>query len=102
MLLIASILTSIYHLISRFVYSLLWFEYGLARLDRLWFYNSYAIWRENMGKEGVNLQDPRYGFRHFVVGCAREFARRAMVAGIVKNYRTHAIHKMRSVVMTVL
>ena len=94
--------TSIYHLISRFVYSLLWFEYGLARLDRLWFYNSYAIWRENMGKEGVNLQDPRYGFRHFVVGCAREFARRAMVAGIVKNHRTHAIHKMRSVVMTVL
>ena len=55
-----------------------------------------------MGKEGVNLQDPRYGFRHFVVGCAREFAHRAMVAGIVKNHRTHATHKMRSVVMTVL
>ena len=78
----------------------MWAEYGLARLDRLWFYNSYAIWRENMGKEGVNLQDPRYGFRHFAVQCAREFARRAMVAGIVKNHRTHAIDKMRSVVNT--
>ena len=79
----------------------LWAEYGLARLDRLWFYNSYTIWREIMGKKGVNLQDPRYGFRHFAVQqCAREFARRAMVAGIVKNHRTHAIDKMRSVVIT--
>ena len=52
------------------------------------------------GKEGVNLRDPRYGFRHFAVQCAREFARRAMVAGIVKNHRTHAIDKMRSVAIT--
>ena len=54
-----------------------------------------------MGKKGVNLQDPRYGFRHFAVQqCAREFARRAMVAGIVKNHRTHAIDNMGSVVIT--
>ena len=55
-----------------------------------------------MGKEGVNLQDPRYGFHHFAMQCAREFTRRAMVAGIVKNHRIYAIDKMRSVVITVL
>jgi len=66
------------------------------------FDNSYAIWRENMGKERVNLQDPQYRFHHFALQCAREFAHRAMVAGIVKNHRTHAIDKMRSVVITLL
>ena len=70
-------------------------EYGLARLDRLRFYNSFALWRENMVKEGVNLRDPRYGFRHFAVQCAREFARSAMVAGIVNIvFMTPTKHKI--------
>ena len=55
-----------------------------------------------MGKEGANLQDSRYGFRPFAVQCAREFARRVMVAGIVKNHRTYALDKMRSVVIMLL
>ena len=55
-----------------------------------------------MGKERVNLQDPQYRFHHFALQCAREFAHRAMVAGIVKNHRTHAIDRMRTVVIALL
>ena len=49
-------------------------EYGLARIDRLVFYNAYAIWREVHGNQGINLQDSRYGFRAASLECVREFA----------------------------
>ena len=53
------------------------------------FYNAYAIWRENQGKAGANLQDSRFQFRSAVtlLECTREFARRAMAAGITKRNR---------------
>ena len=73
-------------------------EYGLASIDRLVFYNAFAIWRENMGKQGVNLQDSRYGFRAAILSVTRIFARRAMSQGIAKNPRIHDIHRKRSIV----
>ena len=77
----------------------LWVEYGLARFDRLVFYNAYAVWRENQGKAGANLQDSRFQFRSAVLECTREFARRAMVAGIAKRSRAKQMERMRSVVI---
>ena len=59
----------------------------MARIDRLAFYNAYAVWRENMGEKGVNLQDVRYGFRSQITEAMREFARRAMRAGVSKRKR---------------
>ena len=76
----------------------MWVEYGLARLDRLVFYNAYAIWRENQGKAGVNLQDSRYQFRSALLECTREFARRAMAAGITKRNRSKQLDRMRNIV----
>ena len=72
----------------------------MARIDRLGFYNAYAIYRENMGKKQVNLQDQRYGFRAQMVLAMREYARRAMVAGVSKNSRTKEVDRKRSVVTT--
>ena len=46
----------------------------MSRIDRLAFYNAYAVWRENMGEQGVNLQDERYGFRCQITQAMREFA----------------------------
>ena len=60
-------------------------EYGLARIDRLVFYNAYAIWREAHGNQGINLQDSRYGFRAASLVCVREFAWRAMCECIPKK-----------------
>ena len=80
------------------IFFYLWAEYGLARFDRLVFYNAYAIWRENQGKAGANLQDSRFQFRSAVLECTREFARRAMAAGITKRTRAKQIDRMRSVV----
>ena len=77
----------------------LWVEYGLARFDRLVFYNAYAVWRENQGKAGANLQDSRFQFRSAVLECTREFARRAMAAGIAKRSRAKQMERMRSVVI---
>ena len=76
----------------------LWAEYGLARFNRLVFYNAYAIWRENQGKAGANLQDSRFQFRSALLECTREFARRAMAAEITKRSRAKQIDRMRSVV----
>ena len=76
----------------------MWVEYGLARLDRLVFYNAYAIWRENQGKAGANLQDSRYQFRSALLECTREFARRAMAAGITKRNRIKQLDRMRNIV----
>ena len=73
-------------------------EYGLARFDRLVFYNAYDIWRENQGKAGANLQDSRFQFRSAVLECTREFARRAMAAGITKRNRAKQIDRIRNVV----
>ena len=69
----------------------------MARIDRLGFYNAYAIYRENMGKKQVNLQDQRYGFRAQMVLAMREYARRAMVVRR-KNWRTKEVDRKRSVV----
>ena len=80
----------------------LWVEYGLARFDRLVFYNAYAVWRENQGKAGANLQDSRFQFRSAVLECTREFAHRAMAAGIAKRSRAKQMERMRSVVITVV
>ncbi len=77
----------------------LYFEYGLASIDRLVFYNAYAIWRENMGAEGVNLQDSRYGFRSAIMAVTRSFAGRAMGKGIAKNPRICDISRKRSIVI---
>ena len=73
-------------------------EYGLARFDRLVFYNAYAIWGENLGKAGANLQDSRFQFQSAVLECTREFARRAMAAGITKRNRAKQIDRIRNVV----
>ena len=70
----------------------------MARIDQLPFYNSYAVWRENMGKRNVNLQDARYGFRSQTIGAMREFARRAMRVQITKNVRVRKLDKKRNVV----
>ena len=51
-----------------------------------------------MGKQGVNLQDSRYGFRAAILSVTRIFARRAMSQGIAKNPRIHDIHRKRSIV----
>ena len=51
-----------------------------------------------MGKTEVNLQDQRYGFRAQMVLAMREYARRAMVAGVSKNWRTKEVDRKRSVV----
>ena len=75
-----------------------WVEYGLARLDRSVFYNAYAIWRENQGKAGANLQDSRYQFRSALLECTREFARRAMAAGITKRNRSKQSDRMRNII----
>ena len=74
----------------------------MARVDRLGFYNSYAVYRENTGKKQVNPQDPRYGFRAQMVLAMREYARRAMVAGVSKNGRTKEIDRKRSVVTSII
>ena len=70
----------------------------MARIDRLAFYNAYAVWRENMGEQGVNLQDERYGFRCQITQAMREFARRAMRAGVSKNFRQREIDRKRALV----
>ena len=74
-------------------------EYGLARIDRLVFYNAYAIWREVHGNQGINLQDSRYGFRAASLVCVREFAWRAMCECIPKNPRDHELHRKRATVI---
>ena len=70
----------------------------MARIDRLAFYNAYAVWRENMGEKGVNLQDVGYGFRSQITEAMREFARRAMRAGVSKNFRQREIDRKRALV----
>ena len=70
----------------------------MARIDQLAFYNAYAVWRENMGEQGVNLQDERYGFRCQITQAMREFARRAMRAGVSKNFRQREIDRKRALV----
>ena len=70
----------------------------MARIDRLGFYNAYAVYRWNMGKQQVSLQDPRYGFRAQMVLAMCEYARRDMVAGVSKNWRTKEVDRKRSVV----
>ena len=75
------------------------FEYGVARLDRLVFYNAYAIWREKMGEDGVNLQDPRYSFKAATLECTREFVRRAMCEEISKKPRNAELARKRSTVL---
>ena len=54
----------------------------MSRIDRIAFYIAYAVWREDMGERGVNLRDIRYGFSCQVTQAMREFARRAMKAGV--------------------
>ena len=76
----------------------MWVEYGLARLDRLVFYNAYAIWWENQGKDGPNIQDSRYQCRSALLECTREFARRAMAAGITKRNRSKQLDRMRNII----
>ena len=58
----------------------LWADYGLATFDRLVFYNAYAVWRENQGKAGANLQNSRFEFRSAVLESTREFSQRATVS----------------------
>ena len=58
----------------------------MSRIDRLVFYNAYVVWKENMGKRGVNLRDIRYGFSCQMTQAMREFARRAMRAGVSKTF----------------
>ena len=87
-----------FRVIQKCLIFVLWVEYGLARFDRLVFYNAYAIWRENQGKAGANLQDSRFQFRSALLECTREFARRAMAAGITKRNRAKQIDRMHSVV----
>ena len=70
----------------------------MASFDRLVYYNAYACWREARGKEGVNLQDSRYGFRHQMIEPVRIFARRAMVHELPKRVRSKDIDRIRSVV----
>ena len=70
----------------------------MARIDRLAFYNAYAVWRENMGEKGENLQDFRYGFRAQITDSMLEFARRAMRAGVSKNFRQREIDRKRALV----
>ena len=74
------------------------FEYGVARLDRLVFYNSYAIWREKMGEQGVNLQDSRYSFKAATMECTREFLRRVMCEENSKKPRNAELAHKRSTV----
>ena len=54
----------------------------MARVDRLGFYNAYTIYRGNIGKKQVNLQDQRYGFRTQMVLAMRTYTRKVMVADI--------------------
>ena len=54
----------------------------MSQIDRLAFYNAYDVWKENMGEREVNLRDIRYGFSCQVTQAMREFARRAMRAGV--------------------
>ena len=65
----------------------------MARVDRLGFYNAYAVFCENLGKSGVNLQDQRYGFRAQIITAMREFSRRAMRVGVAKNIRVREMEK---------
>ena len=51
-----------------------------------------------MGERGVNLQDVRYGFRSQIAEAMREFARRAMRAGVSKNFRQREIDRKRALV----
>ncbi len=74
-------------------------EYGLARIDRLVFYNAYAIWREVLGNRGANLQDSRYGFRAASLACVREFAWRAMCEAIPKKPRNNELARKRATVI---
>ena len=57
----------------------------MSRIDRLAFYNAYAVWRENIGERGVILRDIRYGFSCQITQAMREFARRAMREGVSKT-----------------
>ena len=70
----------------------------MARIDRLAFYNAYAVWREVMGAVGSNIQDVQYGFRNQIMNATREFARRAMCENLVKKLRTKDIDKKRALV----
>ena len=70
----------------------------MARLDRLVFYNAYAIWREAMGEQGVNLKDIRYGFNAVTLECTREFARRAMCEDLPDRPRNHELVRKRCMV----
>ena len=65
-------------------------------LSMVW--QSLIVWRENQGKAGVNLQDSRYQFRSALLECTREFARRAMAAGITKRNRSKQLDRMRNIV----
>ena len=51
-----------------------------------------------MGKQGVNLQDTRHGFRAAMRSVTREFARIVMCQGIAKNPRQTQIMRNRSTV----
>ena len=51
-----------------------------------------------MGEQGLNLQDERYGFRCQITQAMREFARRAMRAGVSKNFRQREIDRKRALV----
>ena len=51
-----------------------------------------------MGEQGVNLQDERYGFRCQITQAMREIARRAMRAGVSKNFRQREIDRKRALV----
>ena len=78
----------------------MWVEYGLARLDRLVFYNAYAIWRENQGKAGANLQDSRYqNFEAHSLNIRANLLAElwVMVAWIAKRNRSKQLDRMRNI-----
>ena len=70
----------------------------MAGIDRLAFYNAYAVWREVMGAAGSNLQDVQYGFQSQIMNATREFARHGMCENLVKKLRTKEIDKKRALV----
>ena len=51
-----------------------------------------------MREIGPNLHDVRYGFRNQIERAMREFARRAMRAGVSKNFRQREIDRKRALV----
>ena len=74
------------------------FEYGVALIDSYCFINAFCIVRENLGRQGKNLSQRIYQYRHMFLEQAAEWARRCMINCFSRKKRFGSINLIRSYV----